>query len=234
LNVTNLLIACNIIECAHCHGVKKLLYLASSCSYPRDCAQPMKESSLLTGLLEPTNEAYAVAKIVGIKLCQAYRSQYGSNFIVGIPANAFGPGDDFSLENSHVIAALIRKMHEAKIQGVKSVEIWGTGTPRREFIFVDDLANACVFILNHYDRPVPINLGSGINFSIAELAEYIKEVVGFQGKLTFDESKLDGMPIKLLDTKELESLGWKPMWSFEGALKITYAWFIEQKQINNE
>ena len=139
----------------------------------------MKESSLLTGLLEPTNEAYAVAKIVGIKLCQAYRSQYGSNFIVGIPANAFGPGDDFSLENSHVIAALIRKMHEAKIQGVKSVEIWGTGTPRREFIFVDDLANACVFILRHYDSAVLINLGSGINFSIAELAEYIKEVVGF-------------------------------------------------------
>lgn len=231
--IDNLLIECNVIKSSHKYGVKKLLYLASSCSYPKHCSQPMQVESLLTGQLEPTNEAYAVAKIAGIKLCQSFHQQYGANFISGIPANAFGPGDDFSLENSHVIAALMRKMHEAKIQGVKSVKIWGTGMPRREFIFVDDLANACVFTLKHYDSPVPINLGSGIDFSIAELAECIKEVVGFQGKLAFDESKPDGMPVKLLDTKELKSLGWKPMWSFEDALKMTYAWFKKQKKIDD-
>ncbi len=230
LMIDNLLIECNAIKNSHKYGVNKLLYLASSCSYPKHCSQPMRVESLLTGPLEPTNEPYAVAKIAGIKLCQAYRQQYGVNFVSGIPANAFGPGDDFSLENSHVIAALMRRMHEAKIQGVKSVEIWGTGTPRREFIFVDDLANACVFILRCYDGTVPINLGSGIDFSVAELAQCIKEVVGFHGKLTFDELKPDGMPIKLLDTKELKSLGWKPVWSFEDALRKTYSWFLEEKQ----
>ncbi len=229
LMIDNLLIECNVIKSSHKHGVKKLLYLASSCSYPKHCPQPMRVESLLTGSLEPTNEPYAVAKIAGIKLCQAYRQQYGVNFISGIPANAFGPGDDFSFENSHVIAALIRKMHESKIHNIESVEIWGTGTPRREFIFVDDLANACVFILNRYDGVVPINLGSGIDCSVAGLAERIKGVVGFQGKLTFDKSKPDGMPIKLLDTEELKSLGWKPVWLFEDALRKTYAWFIEEK-----
>jgi GDP-L-fucose synthase len=232
LMIDNLLIECNVIKSCHKYGVKKLLYLASSCSYPKRCLQPMQVESLLTGPLEPTNEPYAVAKIAGIKLCQAYRQQYGANFISGIPANSFGPGDDFNLENSHVIAALMRKMHEAKIQGVNSVEIWGTGTPRREFIFVDDLANACVFVINHYDGTLPINLGSGIDFSIADLAECIKEVVGFQGKLIFDELKPDGMPVKLLDTKELKNLGWKPMWLFEDALKMTHAWFKKQKTIN--
>ena len=232
LMIDNLLIECNVIKSSHKYGVKKLLYLASSCSYPKHCPQPIQVESLLTGPLEPTNEPYAVAKIAGIKLCQSFHQQYEVNFISGIPANAFGPGDDFSLETSHVIAALMRKTHEARIQGVKSVEIWGTGTPRREFIFADDLANACVFILNHYDSSIPINLGSGIDFSIAELAECIKEVVGFQGKLTFDELKPDGMPIKLLDTKELKSLGWKPVWSFEDALKMTYAWFKKQQKIN--
>ena len=235
LMIDNLLIECNVIKSSHKYGVKKLLYLASSCSYPKHCPQPMQVNSLLTGPLEPTNEPYAVAKVAGIKLCQAYRQQYGANFVSGIPANAFGPGDDFSLENSHVIAALMRKMHEAKIQDVKSVEIWGTGTPRREFIFVDDLANACVFILRCYDSAVPINLGSGIDFSVAELAECIKEIVGFQGKFTFDESKPDGMPIKILDTKELKNLGWKPMQSFEDALRKTYSWFLEEKQkIDNQ
>ena len=235
LMIDNLLIECNVIKSSHKYGVKKLFYLASSCSYPKHCPQPMQVNSLLTGPLEPTNEPYAVAKVAGIKLCQAYRQQYGANFVSGIPANAFGPGDDFSLENSHVIAALMRKMHEAKIQDVKSVEIWGTGTPRREFIFVDDLANACVFILRCYDSAVPINLGSGIDFSVAELAECIKEIVGFQGKFTFDESKPDGMPIKILDTKELKNLGWKPMQSFEDALRKTYSWFLEEKQkIDNQ
>jgi len=232
--IDNLLIECNVIKSSHKYGVKKLLYLASSCSYPKHCPQPMQVDSLLTGSLEPTNEPYAVAKIAGIKLCQAYCQQYKVNFVSVIPANAFGPWDDFSLENSHVIAALMRKMYEAKIKGIQSVEIWGTGTPRREFIFIDDLANAGVFVLNHYDSAVPINLGSGIDFSIAELAECIKEVVGFQGKLTFDESKPDGMPVKLLDTKELKSLGWKPIWSFKDAIERTYAWFKKQKKINDE
>ncbi len=228
--IDNLLVECNVIKSSHKYGVKKLLYLASSCSYPKHCPQPMQVESLLTGQLEPTNEAYAVAKIAGIKLCQSFHQQYGVNFISGIPANAFGPGDDFSLENSHVIAALMRKMHEAKIQGLKSVEIWGTGMPRREFIFVDDLANACIFALNHYNGQTPINLGSGVDLSIAELARRIKEVVGFQGELIFDESKPNGMPVKLLDTEELKGLGWKPMWSFEDALKRTYDWFKKQKR----
>lgn len=225
LMLDNLLIACNIIECARRHGVKKLLYLASSCSYPRDCAQPMKEKSLLTGILEPTNEAYAVAKIAGIKLCQAYRYQYGSNFIVGIPANAFGPGDDFSEEDSHVVAALIRKMHEAKVNNRKQVEIWGTGNPRREFIFIDDLADACLFIMNHYDIPAPINLGSGTAFSIRDMAETIREVVGFNGSIVYDTSKPDGMPIKNLDNNKIRALGWHPRFSIREGLAITYNWY---------
>jgi len=225
LMLDNLLIACNIIECAHRHGVKKLLYLASSCSYPRDCAQPMKEESLLTGLLEPTNEAYAVAKIAGIKLCQAYRSQYGSNFIVGIPANAFGPSDDFSEEDSHVVAALIRKMHEAKANNRKQVDVWGTGNPQREFIFIDDLADACLFIMNNYDTPEPINLGSGTAFSIRNLAETIREVVGFNGSIVYDTSKPDGMPIKSLDNSKIIDLGWSPHFSLREGLAITYKWY---------
>lgn len=225
LMLDNLLIACNIIECAHRHGVKKLLYLASSCSYPRDCAQPMKEESLLTGILEPTNEAYAVAKIAGIKLCQAYRSQYGSNFIVGIPANAFGPGDDLSEEDSHVVAALIRKMHEAKVNNRKQVEVWGTGNPQREFIFIDDLADACLFIMDNYDKPEPINLGSGMAFSIRDLAESIREVVGFNGSIVYDTSKPDGMPIKSLDNSKIGGLGWTPHVSLKEGLAITYKWY---------
>jgi GDP-L-fucose synthase len=225
LMLDNLLIACNIIECAHRHGVKKLLYIASSCSYPRDCAQPIKEESLLTGLLEPTNDAYAIAKIAGIKLCQAYRSQYGSNFIVGIIANAFGPGDDFSEEDSHVVAALIRKMHEAKVNNRKQIEIWGTGNPRREFIFIDDLADACLFIMDNYDSPEPINLGSGTAFSIMDLAESIREVVGFNGAIVYDTSKPDGMPMKSLDSNKIRTLGWHPRFSLGEGLEITYKWY---------
>jgi GDP-L-fucose synthase len=225
LMLDNLLIACNIIECARRYNVKKLLYLASSCSYPRDCAQPMKEEALLTGLLEPTNVAYAVAKIAGIKLCQAYKSQYGSNFIVGIPANAFGPGDDFSKEDSHVVAALIRKMHEAKVNNRKQVEVWGTGNPRREFIFIDDLADACLFIMNNYDTPEPINLGSGMAFSIRDLAETIREVVGFNGSIVYDTSKPDGMPTKRLDNSKIRDLGWSPHVSLREGLAITYNWY---------
>jgi GDP-L-fucose synthase len=225
LMLDNLLITCNIIECARRYNVKKLLYLASSCSYPRECAQPMKEEALLTGLLEPTNEAYAVAKIAGIKLCQAYKSQYGSNFIVGIPANAFGPGDDFSEEDSHVVAALIRKMHEAKENNRKQVDVWGTGYPQREFIFIDDLADACLFIMDNYDEPEPINLGSGTAFSIRDLAESIREVVGFNGSIVYDTSKPDGMPIKSLDNSKVRDLGWSPHFSLREGLAITYNWY---------
>lgn len=223
----NLLVECNIIHSAYRHMVKKLLYLASSCCYPKECQQPMREGALLTGPLELTNEAYAVAKIAGIKLCQAYSQQYGVNFICAIPANAFGPGDDFSQEDSHVIGALMHKMHDAKLQGIKQVTIWGTGKPRRGFIYVGDLANACIFAMDNYDDIEPINLGCGEDFSIAELAFMIKELTGFQGKLIFDTSKPDGMPVKLLDSHKLQKLGWIPTWSFEKALAKTYAWFAQ-------
>ncbi|MEE9913624.1 MAG: GDP-L-fucose synthase [Deltaproteobacteria bacterium] len=222
LMLDNLLTNCNVIDCAHRHGVKKLLYLASSCSYPRDCAQPISEKALLTGMLEPTNESYAVAKIAGIKLCQAYRLQYGSNFIAGIPANAYGPDDDFSEESSHVVAALIRKMHEAKINHRKQVEIWGTGNPQREFIFMDDLADACLFIMDHYDEMEPINVGSGTTLSIRNLAETVREVVAFNGEITYDTSKPDGMPVKSLDSGKLRDLGWSPHVSFREGLAMMY------------
>jgi len=221
----NLLIECHVMQSAYRYQVKKLLFLASSCSYPKYCPQPMKEEALLTGLLEPTSEAYAVAKIAGIKLCQAYRQQYGVNFIAGLPANPFGPGDDFSLEDSHVIASLIRKMHEAKINYAKFVEIWGTGSPQREFIFADDLAEACIFIMDHYDEPQAINLGSGQSLSIKDLALTIKEVTEFGGEIHFDPSKADGMPMKLLDCGKLEALGWYPRTPFRSALMKTYKWF---------
>ena len=227
LMLENLLVECNIIHAAYKYRVKKLLYLASSCCYPKHCPQPMKEGYLLTDLLEPTNEAYAVAKIAGIKLCQAYRKQYRVDFMCGIPANCFGPGDDFSLEDSHVIGALMHKMHDAKLQGLKQVTIWGTGKPRREFIYVGDLAIACVFAMDNYNDIEPINLGCGEDFSIAELAFMIKKLTGFQGKLIFDTSKPDGMPIKLLDSHKLQKLGWIPIWSFEKALAKTHAWFAE-------
>ena len=229
LMLDNLLVECHLIHSAYRYGVKKLLYLASSCSYPKHCQQPMQVESLLTGPLEPTNEAYAVAKIAGIKLCQAYSQQYGANFISGIPAAAFGPGDDFSLEGSHVIAALIRKMHEAKTLGASSVEIWGTGTPRREFIFADDLADACIFIMREYDNPKPINIGGGSDVSIGELAELIKEVVGYKGQLRFDTSKPDGMPLKVLDSSQLSSIGWRLKTPFRSALSETYNWFLQTR-----
>ena len=187
----------------------------------------MRVESLLTGSVEPTNEAYAIAKIAGIKLCQAYRQQYGANFIVGIPANAFGPGDDFSPDNSHVIAALIRKMHEAKVASSASVEIWGTGTPRREFIFADDLADACLFVMQGYDGAEPINLGGGIDLSIAELAELVKEAVGYWGGLRFDTSRPDGMLVKALDSSRLIAMGWRPATPFSTALAVTLSAFLQ-------
>jgi GDP-L-fucose synthase len=227
LMLDNLLIECNVIHNAYCHGVKKLLYLASSCSYPKNCSQPLKEDSLLSGPLEPTNEAYAVAKIAGIKLCQAYCQQYGANFVCAIPATPFGPGDDFSPEDSHVIPALIRKMDEAKTCGAPSIGIWGTGSARREFIFAEDLADACLFLMNTYDDSQPINLGTGADLSIKELAEMIKDVVGYRGQLCFDPSKPDGMPVKVLDSSRLLNMGWQPKCNFKSSLKVTYDWFLE-------
>lgn len=226
LLLDNLLVECHVVHSAWRHRVRKLLYLASSCSYPRQCPQPMREEALLTGPLEPTNEAYAIAKIAGIKLCESYRKQYGANLISGIPANVFGPGDDFGLEDSHVIAALMRKMHEAKMRRQSSVYIWGSGSPRREFIYVDDLADACIFLMEAYDAPQPINIGSGSDVSIRELAGLIQEVVGYPGQLQFDPSKADGMPVKLLDSSRLNALGWRAKMSMQSALSATYAWFL--------
>jgi len=230
LMLDNLLVECHVIHSAFRHGVRKLLYLASSCSYPKHCPQPMRVESLLTGPLEPTNEAYAVAKIAGIKLCQAYRQQYGAVFIAGIPANVFGPGDDFSSEDSHVIAALFRRMHEAKTVGASSVEIWGSGTPRREFIFADDLADACLFIMRSYDEAEPINIGIGTDLSVGELAVLIKEVVGYSGELRYDTSRPDGMPSKILDSSKLDAMGWRPTMPFRVALLATYDWFLKTEQ----
>ncbi len=227
LMLNNLLVECHVIHSAFCHGVKKLLYLASSCIYPKHCPQPMQEDSLLTGLLETTNESYAVAKIAGIKLCQAYQTQYGANFICGIPANDFGPGDDFNPESGHVIPALIHRMHEAKLQGAEGVEIWGSGSPRREFIYAPDLAEACVLVMQKYNGTTPINLGSGSDFTIAELAKLIKEVTGFKGKIHFDPRKADGMPRKLLDGSKLKSLKWAPRTDLRTALEATYQWYLQ-------
>lgn len=231
LMLDNLLVACHVIHAAHRHSVSKLLYLASSCSYPRNSPQPMQVESLLTGTLEPTNESYAVAKLAGIKLCEAYRKQYGSDFIVGIPANPFGIGDDFSLEDSHVIPALIRKMHEAKLQGESQVTLWGTGIPRREFIFADDLADACLFVMGHYSDLSPINLGGGTDLSIRELAAVIKTVVGFTGDLCFDATKPDGMPLKALNSNPLLALGWQAKTSLEEAITETYRWWLQNSTL---
>lgn len=222
----NLMVACSVIHSAYQHGVKKLLYLASSCTYPKHCPQPMRVESLMTGPLEPTNEAYAVAKLAGITMCQAYRQQYGANFVSGIPADAFGPGDDFSLEDSHVIPALIRKMHDAKERGVAYVDVWGTGRPRREFIFTRDLADGCIFVMRQYNDLKPINIGGGPDLSIGELAMLIKDVVGYPGELRLDPDKPDGMPLKALDSSVLDNMGWRPETPLRAALSKTYEWFL--------
>ncbi len=224
----NLLGSVHVVHAAHTCGARRLLYLASSCSYPRLCPQPMQEENLLTGPLEPSNEAYAVAKLAGLKLCQAYRQQYGDEFLVGIPANAFGPGDDFSPEDSHVIAALIRRFHEAKLRGDPLVSIWGSGQPRREFIYVDDLADACLFVMEHYHDAGPLNLGGGTDLSIGALAKKIRDIVGFAGRLDFDASRPDGMPLKALDSSKLAGLGWRPTFDFDDALRRTYEAFLGQ------
>lgn len=224
----NLMIAGNIIHAAHAFDVEKLLFLGSSCIYPKHADQPLTEDSLLTGPLEPTNEWYAVAKIAGVKLCQAYRRQHGRNFISAMPTNLYGPGDNYDPESSHVAAALIRKAHEAKVSGASSMELWGTGQPRREFLHVDDAADALVLLMKHYDAPEPINVGCGSDLTIRELAETIAEVVGFAGGLAFDTSKPDGTPRKLMDVSRLNALGWRARTPLREGLEHAYTDFIER------
>jgi GDP-L-fucose synthase len=230
LMLDNLLIQCQIMRNAQRLGSRKLLYFASSCSYPRSCAQPMQVGSLMTGPLEPTSEAYGTAKIAGIKLCQAYRQQYGADMITAVPGDVFGPGDDFHPEDSHVIAALMRRMHRAKVSRAPAVEIWGSGSPRREFIFVEDLADAAIFLMKNYSAPTPINVGSGFEVTIRSLALLLKEVVGFEGELRFDDTKPDGMALKALDSSELLAMGWRPQTSFRVGLEKTYRWFVDNPQ----
>lgn len=223
----NLRIGLNVIDASFRYGVRKLLNLGSSCIYPRLAPQPLREEYLLTGPLEETNRSYAVAKIAAIELCDAYRQQYGADFISAMPTNLYGPYDNYDLPGSHVMAALIRKTHEAKVAGAKSVEVWGTGTPRREFLHTNDLADACIFLLDNVSRSGPINVGTGVDLSIRELAEYVKEVVGYYGGLEFDPSKPDGTPRKLMDVSMLTSLGWKARIELRAGIEDAYGWFKE-------
>lgn len=225
----NLAIQTNVIDAAYRAGVKKLLFLGSSCIYPKLAPQPLREECLLAGPLESTNEWYAVAKIAGIKMCQAYSRQYGFRAISLMPTNLYGPGDNFNLANSHVVPALIRKFHEAKRGGESKVTVWGTGTPRREFLHVDDLADAAVFLMERYEDPKIINVGVGTDVSIAELAEIVTDVVGFKGKIEFDTSKPDGTPRKLLDVSRLEGLGWRAKIGLREGIESTYQWFLENQ-----
>ena len=224
----NLLIEANVIYAAHQCNVKKLLFLGSSCIYPKFAPQPLKEEYLLTGELEPTNEPYAIAKIAGIKMCQAYRSQYGDNFVAVMPTNLYGINDNFDLNNSHVLPALMRKFHEAKEEKSPSVTIWGTGTPRREFLFVDDLAEACCFVMKQYDESGILNIGTGVDLAIHELAEVIAEVVGFKGEIVYDTSKPDGTPVKLLDVSKMKQLGWQATTQLREGIEKTYSWFLQK------
>ena len=223
----NLQIELNVITTAHRHGVRKLLFLGSSCIYPKLAPQPIREENLLTGLLEPTNQPYAIAKIAGIEMVNAYRRQYGDHFIAVMPTNLYGPGDNFDLQSSHVLPALLRKTHEAKVAAAPTVEVWGSGTPRREFLHVDDLAEACLFLMDHYDDDVPINVGTGEDVSIRELALLIKQVVGYSGDLRFDASKPDGTPRKLLDVSRLHKLGWQHRIGLRQGIESTYRWYLD-------
>ena len=226
----NLLIQTNVIDAAQRHGVRKLLFLGSSCIYPRDAPQPMAEECLLTGALEPTNQWYAIAKIAGLKLCQAYRRELGFDAISVMPTNLYGPGDNFSLSSSHVLPALMRKCAEAALAGAASVEVWGTGTPRREFLHVDDLADACLYLMQHYSDEAPINVGWGTDVTIAQLARMIADVAGFTGTLQFDTTKPDGTPRKLLDISRLSALGWRPSIPLAQGLASTYEWYRAHRQ----
>jgi GDP-L-fucose synthase len=225
----NMLIHATVVHAAHVYRVKKLLYLGSSCIYPRGCEQPMREEHLLTGMLEPTNEAYAIAKIAGIKLCQAYRTQYGDDFISAMPTNLYGPNDNFDLTSSHVLPAMMRKFHDAKSAGARDVTIWGTGTPRREFLHVDDLADACVFLMDRYDGTEHINVGTGEDLSIRQLAETVRDIIYPEARLVFDTSKPDGTPRKLLDVSRLHDLGWRHKIALGEGIASTYEWFLEHQ-----
>jgi GDP-L-fucose synthase len=225
--IENLTIQNNVIQAAADFGVTKLLFLGSSCIYPKLAPQPLTEDALLTGPLEPTNDAYAIAKIAGIKLCQAYAREYGKNFISGMPTNLYGSNDNFDLHTSHVLPALIRKVHEAKKDGAQEVSVWGSGTPRREFLHVDDLADACFFLLENYDSPEIVNIGCGEDVSIRELAEIVCEVLGFEGSLVFDSSKPDGTPRKLMHVGRLLALGWKPRIGLKDGIRDAYDWFLK-------
>jgi GDP-L-fucose synthase len=227
----NLMIHATVVHAAHLFGAKKLLYLGSSCIYPRECPQPMREDFLLQGALEPTNEPYAVAKIAGIKLCQAYRRQYGCNFISAMPTNLYGPHDNFDLTSSHVVPALIRKFHEAQEGGCNDVVIWGTGTPRREFLHVEDLADACLFVMRHWEEVEHINIGTGQDLSIRELAELIRDIVHPAARLIFDSSKPDGMPRKLLDVSRLHALGWRHRIPLREGIVASYKWFLANRSM---
>ncbi|NRY60529.1 GDP-L-fucose synthase family protein [Clostridium beijerinckii] len=225
----NLQIQCNIIDAAYKNDVKKLLFLGSSCIYPKMCPQPIKEEYLLTGALESTNEAYALAKISGLKTCYFYKKQYGANFVSVMPTNLYGPGDNFDLENSHVLPAILRKMHEAKVANLPTVEIWGTGKALREFLYVEDMADACVFVMENYDEIDFLNIGTGEEISIKELAEAIKEVVGYKGDLCFNIDKPDGTPRKLVDSTRLKEIGWKYQYSLRQGIEKTYKWYLENE-----
>jgi GDP-L-fucose synthase len=227
----NLIIAANVIHAAHLHGAQKLMFLGSSCIYPRLAPQPLREDSMLTGPLEQTNEPYAIAKIAGIKMVEAYRSQYGCDFINVMPTNLYGPGDNYHPEYSHVVAALIRRFHEAKLSGVTNVAVWGTGTPRREFLYVDDMADACIHLMKTYSSPELVNIGAGEDITIAEFARVVAAVVGYSGQISFDTSRPDGTPRKLLDVSRLAKLGWRARTSLEDGIRLAYqAYLAESKQ----
>lgn len=230
----NLMIETNVIHGAYSVGVAKLLFLGSSCIYPKLCPQPIKEEYLLSGHLEPTNEPYAVAKIAGIKLAQSYNRQYGTHFISVMPTNLYGPNDNFDLKGSHVIPALLRKTHEAQICGAEFVEVWGTGHPRREFLHVDDLADACVFLMEHYDSDEIINVGTGVDIAVRDLAALVKKVVGYEGEIRFNPGMPDGTPKKLLDVSRLTAQGWKYSISLEEGLRATYQWYLENEHCLRE
>lgn len=227
----NLMIAANVIAAAHGNGAEKLMFLGSSCIYPKLAAQPLREDAMLTGPLEPTNEPYAIAKIAGIKLVEAYRSQYGSDFINVMPTNLYGPGDNYHPEYSHVVAALIRRFHEAKLAGISNVAVWGTGTPRREFLYVDDMADACIHLMKTYSSEELVNIGTGEDIAIAEFARVVADVVGYSGSISFDTSRPDGTPRKLLDVGRLAKLGWRARTSLKDGLRLAYqAYLSEPKQ----
>ena len=225
----NMMIHATVVHAAHLFPVKRLLYLGSSCIYPRECPQPMKEEHLLSGRLEETNESYAIAKIAGIKLCQAYRAQYGCDFISAMPTNLYGPNDNFSLTSSHVLPALIRRFHDAKSEGQREVVVWGTGSPRREFLHVDDLADACVFVMKNYDDAEHINVGTGEDQTIRELAEMVRGIVHPEAEIVFDSSKPDGTPRKLLDVSRLHALGWRHKIGLREGIESSYRWFLENR-----